>query len=152
MKAVREHVFRQTNTVLTALMLVFVNCCIIVPTPSHGGTGVITEETVVSLRPETSTRADVLHLLGDPAYTEKDHRFFVYWWEETNAYIIPLGGPAFGPSPVTKSRHLVFEFSPDNHLKRLEFIDSPEILNETLDRWTKENEFGIRTLDKPRIE
>jgi hypothetical protein len=84
--------------------LTVLNGCLIVPTPSHGGAGVITEESVESLKPEKSTRADMLHLLGDPAYGLEQDRFFVYWWKQTVAYFIPLVGGALRPplrKPIT---------------------------------------------------
>ncbi len=69
---------------VTAVLIIFLtaivaNGCIpvLIPTPSYG-VRVITEETVESLRPGQSTRADVLHLLGDPVERIEEDQFFVY--------------------------------------------------------------------------
>lgn len=132
---------------LTVLAVIFINGCVIMPTPSYGGVGVIKEDTVESLKPDKSTRADVLHLLGDPAYTAEEDRFFVYWWEQIEGYVIflfpplwPDREPGFAGREV---QYLLVEFTPDNRLKRLKFIKNlpdRDMLNETLDQWTKEKE------------
>jgi len=72
---------------LLALTGLGLSGCMIIPTPSHGGVGVITKETIESFEPGKTTRADVLLRLGAPAKRlEKEDRFFVYQWMRKNGY------------------------------------------------------------------
>lgn len=72
------------------LLSIATNGCVIlpIPTPPHGGAGVITEESVESLEAGKATRADVLLKLGDPAERLQEDRFFVYRWELTHGYLM----------------------------------------------------------------
>lgn len=103
-----------------------------IPTPAHGGYGVVTDETLESLKPGQATRADVLLRLGDPSERIDEDRFFIYRWERTHGYVywaivIPAPYTAVGASDVAaykRSHFLVMEFTTDNQLKRSEFIHS----------------------------
>ena len=112
------------------LLLIANNGCIIlpIPTPAHGGYGVITEESIATLESEKATRADVLLKLGDPAERLYQDRFFVYEWVQTHGYLFWAvgGGPgaAGDIAPLTGPHFLVVEFLPDNRLKRFKFIDA----------------------------
>jgi hypothetical protein len=126
---------------LTVVALTVINGCVIVPIPSYGGVGVITQETVESLKPEKSTRADVLHLLGDPSERIEDDRFFVYRWEKYGGAVVVIlfVDRVFGP--FVEVHYLVMEFTTDNRLKRLTFIDGGrDLLDKLLDQWTKETD------------
>ena len=128
----------------SVLFLVFFGSgCIIlpVPTPAHGGYGVITEDSVESLEAGKATRADVLLKLGDPAERISEDRFFVYRWELTHGYLMW----AFGAGPgmtvgdinaLTGDHFLLIEFLPNNRIKRLQFI-SPSIFHNTRERLDK---------------
>jgi outer membrane protein assembly factor BamE (lipoprotein component of BamABCDE complex) len=126
------------------LLLIATNGCMIlpIPTPAHGGYGVITEESVESLESGKATRADVLLKLGDPAERLHQDRFFVYRWELTHGYLFvafAAPGAGFG-GPVTGDHFLLIEFLPDNRIKRFKFI-SPRIFHRTreqLDELIKE--------------
>ena len=133
--------------VMLMLFTAFVaNGCVPVylPEPPHG-VRVITEETLEPLKPGQSTRADVLHLLGDPGVRIKEDRFFVYYWFlQTGMWNwIPLlpfpGGRDLPPEPVWEHRGLVIEFTPDNHVKRLQFYKDDE-WSDTLEQWAKEDD------------
>jgi hypothetical protein len=127
---------RRLIFVLTLWLLVTTSACIIIPTPPHGGVGVITEKAVESLKPESSTRADVLHRLGDPAERLEEDRFFVYRWEKTVAYWDAIGPVA---SNVIKDVHyLLLEFTQNNRLRRLNFVDGGRLmLDKVLDEWQR---------------
>src|SRR4029077_11967138 len=77
---------------LLALTGLGLSGCIIIPTPSHGGVGVITQETIESFEPGKTTRADILLRLGDPAERLKEDRFFVYQWKRIHGYFVAGGG------------------------------------------------------------
>jgi len=62
--------------------------CIIIPTPSHGGVGLITKETIESIEPGKTTRADILLRLGDPAERLEEDRLFKYTWKEIQSYMV----------------------------------------------------------------
>jgi hypothetical protein len=134
------------------LLVIPTHGCIIlpIPTPAHGGYGVIINESIASLEPEKATRADVLLRIGDPAERLHQDRFFVYRWERTHGYLIWAIGGA-GPSggvgdinPLTANHFLLIEFLPDNRIKRSKFIDSKilsqrarEQLDELIQEWDR---------------
>ena len=105
-----------------------VSGCIIlpVPTPAHSGVGVITEEAVKSLKPEETTRAEVLLLFGAPANRYEEDRFFVYTFERTHGYLLvglAYVGGAVGP--MKKVHYLALEFTLTGRLLRQAFFEEP---------------------------
>ncbi len=130
--------FRQRLITASVLFLFFIasGCVILpIPTPAHGGYGVIMEASVDSLEPGKATRADVLLKLGDPAESLYQDRLFVYRWELTHGYLMwGVGvGPraAFGDiNALTGDHFLLVEFLSNNRLKRLKFI-TPSIFHKT---------------------
>jgi hypothetical protein len=120
------------------LLLIATSGCVIlpIPTPAHGGAGVITEESVESLEAGKVTRADLLLKLGDPAERLQEDRFFVYRWELTYGYLmwaISFLGPGAGVGDInalTGDHFLLVEFLPDNRLRRLKFI-TPTMFHRT---------------------
>lgn len=127
--------FRQRMITASFLFLWSVGSgCIIlpIPTPAHGGYGVITEDSVESLEAGKATRADVLLKLGDPA-----ERFYNDRWELTHGYLMwAIGAYGAGTGDIhalTADHFLVIEFMPNNRLKRLQFI-SPSIFHNTRER------------------
>lgn len=135
--------FYLVPVMLMLFTVLVANGCVPVylPEPPHG-VRVITEETVEPLKPWQSTRANVLHLLGDPRVRMKEDRFFVYYWFlETGVWNwIPLlpKFPVF-EEPVWEHRGLIIEFTPDNHVKRLQFYKGDEWLG-TYEGWAKEKD------------
>jgi hypothetical protein len=131
------------SNLLILFTALFANGCIIpvfIPTPPHG-VRVITADTVESLKPGQSTRTDVLHLLGDPIERSEEDQFFVYGWGSTwgyyALYLYPMGPPP--PfEPIGERRGLIIQFTPENRLKRLQFIEYDE-WPDTLARWAKED-------------
>jgi hypothetical protein len=80
--------FYSVSAGLILLTAIFGNGCVLIPVPTPPrGVRVITEDTVESLKPGQSTRADVLHLLGDPLHRREKDRFFVYPWDRTWGYV-----------------------------------------------------------------
>ena len=106
--------------VLPVLMGIVLGGCVIIPTPSHGGVGVITAKTIESFEPGKTTRADVLLGLGNPAERLEDDRFFVYRWKRLDGYFV-VGVLPWGTS--IRRHYLGLEFTPDNHLKRAKMFD-----------------------------
>ncbi len=105
---------------LLALTGLGLSGCIIIPTPSHGGVGVITKDTVESFEPGKTTRADVLLRLGDPAKRLEEDRIFVYQWERIHGYVISMF-----PQPNTyipRPHYLGLEFTPDGRVKRVKAL------------------------------
>ena len=107
---------------LLALTGLGLSGCIIIPTPSHGGVGVITKETIESFEPGTTTRADILLRLGDPAERLEEDHFFVYHWIRTHGYFLAAGGFRGIVAPLPATHSLGIEFTPDNRLKRVKVI------------------------------
>jgi len=128
---------------LLALMGLELSGCIIIPTPSYGGVGVITKETIESFEPGKTTRADVLLRLGDPYERLEEDRVFVYQWTRKHGLwaagipipfggLIPLGGGDF-----PRSHYLGLEFTPDNRVKRVKLLDPWFSLFDQLPRLNK---------------
>jgi hypothetical protein len=123
------------------LLLIATNGCVIlpIPTPAHGGAGVITEESVESLEAGKATRGDVLLKLGDPAERLQEDRFFVYRWELTHGYLmwaVSFLRPGAGAGDIhalTGDHFLLIEFLPDHRLRRLKFI-TPRMFHRTRDQ------------------
>jgi outer membrane protein assembly factor BamE (lipoprotein component of BamABCDE complex) len=131
--------FYSMSTVLILCTAIFANGCVLipVPTPPHG-VRVITEDTVESLKPGPSTRADVLHLLGDPLFRKEKDRLFVYAWDMSWGYVgvILLLGKIADFHPIGGRRGLIIEFTPENRVRSLQFVK----YDEALERWAKEKD------------
>ena len=120
-------------TVFTIIALV--NGCLM-PTPPHGGFGVITSDSIDFLRPATTTRADVLLRLGNPNYGAAEE-LFVYRWSRVHGYWSIGFGTA---ADIQKEHFLAIEFAQDNSVKRFKLIEpwlfqSPQTL---LNEWRME--------------
>ena len=127
--------------VLLALTGLGLSGCIIIPTPSHGGVGVITEETIESFEPGKTTRADILLRLGDPAERLEEDRFFVYQWKRIHGYFVAGGGYSGVAATLLATHSLGIEFTPDNRLKRVKVIHPWLALTEkrsSLEEWMAE--------------
>ena len=96
--------------------------CLPVPTVPHGLEPVPDQETVDSLSPGASTRADVLLRLGEPRHRLDDDRFFLYEWKVAYGYVIVGGYTQAYPVPVAGPQYLCFEFGPDSQLIRREHV------------------------------
>ena len=108
--------------VLLALTGFGLSGCIIIPTPSHGGVGVITKETIESFEPGKTMRADILLTLGDPAERLEEDRFFVYQWKRIHGYFFAGGGYTGVGATLLATHSLGIEFTPDHQLKRVKVI------------------------------
>jgi hypothetical protein len=104
---------------LLSLMAVGLSGCIIIHTPSHRGSYIITEEIIESFEPGKTTRADIILRLGDPAERLDEDRFFVYHWLRTHGYGFVGAGFAGIGGPLPARHYLGLEFTPDNRLKRV---------------------------------
>jgi len=103
---------------LTFFTLLPASGCL-VPTPPHGGFGVITSESIEFIQPAKTTRADVLLRLGNPNH-RSDEQFFVYRWTRVHGFV-SVGFA--GGGDIQKEHFLAIEFAPENHVKRLKLID-----------------------------
>jgi len=127
--------------VLLALTGLGLSGCIIIPTPSHGGVGVITKETIESFEAGKTTRADILLRLGDPAERLEEDRFFVYQWKRIHGYFFAGGGYSGVAAVLLATHSLGIEFTPDNQLKRVKVIHPWLPLTEkrsSLEEWMAE--------------
>jgi outer membrane protein assembly factor BamE (lipoprotein component of BamABCDE complex) len=126
---------------LLALTGLGLSGCIIIPTPSHDGVGVITKETIESFEPGKTTRADILLRLGDPAERLEEDRFFVYQWKRIHGYFFAGGGYSGVAAVLLATHSLGIEFTPDNRLKRVKVIHPWLALTEkrsSLEEWMAE--------------
>jgi hypothetical protein len=132
------------SSIIWGLLLlagVMVSGCIIVPTPLHGGKGVVSEEVAKSFVPGKTTRADVLLLVGSPDHRLEDDRFLAYDWTLTAGYWASAGGG--GREGILEDYRLVcFEFTKDNRLKNYKFFtqQAAKSAYELMSEWIVEEE------------
>jgi hypothetical protein len=107
---------------LLALMGLGLSGCLIIPTPPHGGVGVIPEETIGSFEPSTTTRADVLLRVGVPAKRLQGDRFFVYKWKRIHAFLIVWFVVDGVGQEIYRPHYLGLEFTPKGRVKRVKAL------------------------------
>jgi len=94
--------------------------CLVVPhkaTLLHGTE--VPEAATRTLQPGTTSREDVLHLLGRPTTMEDGERFFFYHWTMSSVLIVAGGeGGAGGGEIPTQRRFVCLEFDPAGRLVR----------------------------------
>ncbi|HXZ91488.1 MAG TPA: hypothetical protein VEG36_01280 [Burkholderiales bacterium] len=101
-----------------------------VPLPMPGSIeGGISDEAVRRIQPGTTTRADVLSMLGNPAERlENDSAFVFEWWQSYGSVAFVTGGPgAAGPVATTGQvgcHALAIQFGPDGVVTRAKVIHS----------------------------
>jgi len=148
------------RAVALALVVTASGCPFFLPTPGVHERG-LSREAVRKIEPNTSTRADVVLLLGNPDERVEDDRFFVYDWHETHAvlgFIVAAGGAANGIAVVFgENRVLLLEFAPDGRVVRIGQVaedtarlgDRPSasewrVLRGAIDAWIKEADQAAR--------
>lgn len=105
------------------LITLLVAGCIIlpIPTPEHGGEGVLPEsdeELVKILQSSKTTRADIILQWGPPTEQLEDERFIVYEWKRVRGYIVILTQGGSTGKPWAADHYLCLEFTPENRLKQ----------------------------------
>jgi outer membrane protein assembly factor BamE (lipoprotein component of BamABCDE complex) len=108
-----------SQSLLIFLMLLPAATGCFMPTPPHGGFGVITNDSIEFIEPAKTTRADVLLRLGNPNH-RSDEQFFVYRWSRVHGFV-SVGFA--GGGDIQKEHFLAIEFAPDNHVARFKLID-----------------------------
>jgi len=125
--------------------------CVIIPTPAHGGKGVVSAEVVQSFILGKTTRAEVLLQLGSPNYRFDQDRFIAYDWTQIVGYW-GAGGQGGGDAGGIKDyRILCMEFSQDNRLKKYKFFSQRWFKGaaELMYEWIQEQKQNEPTLPEP---
>lgn len=112
----RRMVYPLRLLIVLTLLAAAAGC--LMPTPPHGGFGVITNDSVEFIQVAKTTRADVLLRLGNPNH-RSDEQFFVYRWSRVHGFV-SIG---FSGGDIQKEHFLAIEFAPDNHVARFKLID-----------------------------
>jgi hypothetical protein len=117
-RAMRKHLQLQEVHVVPLLALVtLVGGCVLPLAPES--LNEVPERSITAIRPDVSTRADVLLLLGNPTRREAQDAYFLYEWERLH------GGAALGfplPFALTYSEschQLVIRFAPNGLVSRV---------------------------------
>jgi hypothetical protein len=101
--------------------LIFTTGCIVVPTVPHDIGVVPDKETIKTLVPGITTRADVLLSFGEPKHRLNEDLFLMYEWSTAYGYwFISYQGGAGGPIAI--SQYLCLEFGSDSVMVRRKFI------------------------------
>ena len=119
----KPHAIVLLGSALLVVMELGLSGCIIIPTPSHGGEGVIAKETIESFEPGKTTRADILLRLGAPVERLEEDRFFLYRWVRLHGYWVAGAGYTGGMGPLYATHYLGIEFTPDSRLKRVKMFE-----------------------------
>lgn len=98
-------------------MLSLLDGCVPLPYPPMS-TNQITQETVDSIKPGASMRADVLLTLSDPDMRGDKDTYFIYNWEQGHGGVVFIIGGGTGVAPVAKvvsntCISLAIKFTPD---------------------------------------
>jgi len=105
---------------LVAVAITTGGCPFIIPTPG-AQINAPAEDVVQIIKPQVTTRTDVLMMLGDPNFRLGDDRYFVYDWSDVHvvfgAFVIPYGDPLVGG--LGHSHALAIEFAADSRVARL---------------------------------
>lgn len=137
-----------TSAILLATALLLEGCLIIpVDYYSKGVRHNVSEESGSQLRPDMSTKEDVLLLLGEPDLVSMDEQRFGYTWTKVTAWIIVLSPRNSTGTEVTSSHLLDVGFDLDNRVSHVHYIDqwSPTMSERDLQRAIdKQTRRGLR--------
>jgi hypothetical protein len=79
----------------------------------------VSERSITEIRPDVSTRADVLLRLGNPTRREEQDAYFLYEWERLHGGAV-LGFPLPFAMTYSESCHqLVIRFAPNGYVSRV---------------------------------
>lgn len=84
----------------------------------------ITEQTLMTIQPGTSTRADVLLTLADPTIRGDQDNYFIYNWQQGHGGLVFFMGGGGGAAPVAalgsgSCNSFVISFTPDGRVRRM---------------------------------
>ena len=127
--------------------------CVILPVPTPPtGSEIVGDDSMKSIKPGVTTRADVLLELGDPSENEEADRLFAYDWKVSYGSIVWAWGITYnvggaGGYRLWAYRCLAMEFGPSGTVTRTAYLhlESSEARN-CLAAWRKQGDRG----DEPR--
>jgi hypothetical protein len=99
----------------------FLAGCLPIPVVPHGLGVVPDKDAFKSLCSGTSTRADVLLLMGEPKH-RLDDAHLMYEWDVAYGYVAIGGGYSGAIFPVKAPHYFCFEFGPDSQLVRCDHL------------------------------
>jgi hypothetical protein len=118
------------NSFVGMLVLSALGGCLPLPYPPVAEEKV-TEQTLKSIQPVTSTRADVLLTLADPTMRGENDSYFIYSWAQGHggiAFLLVAPGGGLPAADVSSGScdSLVISFSPDGRVSRIkQFTGQP---------------------------
>jgi hypothetical protein len=121
--------------VLFAAAMMSGGCPFFIPTPGVQENAPAAE-VVQAIKPQTTTRTDVLMMLGDPNFRLEEDRYFVYDWNELHAIYglaMPWGDPI--AAGVGGLGALAMEFAPDGRVARVKQFSRPDRKNAESELW-----------------
>lgn len=106
--------------------------CIVTPTVPHTPydtqhRGEIVREDFLAFEPGTTTRADVLLLLGEPDLHFDDDRVFAYVWDEAWLFFAAGGYGGGAAGEATRHLALMFAFDDAGRLVRKDYLAQPQL-------------------------
>ena len=115
---------RRAGTVLLVAS-VLAGCLLPIPGSVSGG---ISEETMASIRPGVTTRADVLLMLADPHSRSREDGCFTYSWVEHHGgavlvFAVPGGGAPIAGATTVSCHVVAIRFSSDGRVSETRRFD-----------------------------
>jgi len=119
---------RQGALLLSLALVIVAQGCVIpvpVPLPQRTVSGRrITAETLTSITPGVTTKAEVIGLLGEPYVFWEDERVLGYYWMtyqgEVLIFLIVPGGGGGGSIPSHERHILLLQLNQHDNVKRME--------------------------------
>jgi len=135
------------SVVLLLCVLLLLNSCLIMPIPTTEGKVLagkaVSEEQLSFLRPNITTKRDVIERLGNPNVIWEDVRIFVYNWDMRQGILFwAVGGYGSGAAGITdipKRYVLLIEFNEHDRIQRFERTVRPlsRSFTDFLKEWAK---------------
>ena len=120
---------------LVALAAVSGGCPFIIPTPGSQVNAPATE-VLQAIKPQVTTRTDVLMMLADPNFRLEDDRYFVYDWRDTHAVVgVALPGGGVAAAGLGDVHAVAIEFAADGRVVRLKDFAKPDDKKGEPDLW-----------------
>jgi hypothetical protein len=112
----------------------------------------IPEQSIQSLEPLKSTRADVLLMLADPTLRGDRDDYFIYRWEEFHGALMFIVGLPLAGVATSSCNSLVIQFLPDGRVARIrEFSGEPNPTYAPTFSHEESSKFGSGDCENPRL-
>lgn len=102
-------------------LALFFSSCLIIPLPATKvqGNVSVNSKTIQFLKPNITTREEVLLKLGDPDGVAFQHSILIYRWRVSHALVLSEGGA----DQIAQDRFFLVSFNTDHTVRKFEIIN-----------------------------